>query len=264
MKLTKIIGGLLAPLALALVAGQAQASGHAELMFFKADTGNIATLQRGAALFKGYCSGCHSLKYLRYNRMGEDLGLTEAQVKANFMGPNSKPGDVMLSNMPAASSDWFGAQPPDLSLVTRARGADWVYTYLNSFYVDPTRPLGVNNLVLPGASMPHVLAELQGWQEKVEHHAPEAAAEGHEKAEKAEHAAAAEHGHEAPLKLVAPGKLSEAEYLKLTADITNFLVYAGEPARNKRMATGWNVFFFLVVLFILTYLLKKEYWKDVH
>ena len=162
--------------------------------------------------------------------------------------------------MPAASEQWFGRVPPDLSLETRARGADWVYTYLLSFYLDDSRPMGVNNTVLAGASMPHVLWELQGLQAKVEH---AAAAEGHGETKPEAHAA--EEGHHGnKFELVQKGKLSPEEYKKFVADITNFMVYAAEPARNKRISTGWNVLIFLSLFLPIAYLLKKEYWKDIH
>jgi len=223
----------------------ALAAGGGNHPYFRVDTGNLAGLQRGARDFMSYCSGCHSLKYLRYNRMAKDLEIPEELLKANLMFTSDKPGDVILSSMPKEGIDWFGATPPDLSLTARSRGPAWVADYLQSFYVDPSRPLGVNNTVLPGASMPHVLWELQGLQAKVEH------AEG------------ADHGGK-KFELVQKGKLSEEEYKKFVADITNFLVYAAEPGRNHRIATGWNVFIFLSIFFVIAYLLKKEYWKDVH
>lgn len=265
MKRTNIFAGLCAGLlgVASLLAAPAAlaAGGGAGLLEFRVDTGNMPSLQRGAAAFKGYCSGCHSLKYLRYNRMGKDLGLTEDMVKANFMTDGEKVGDPMFVSMPKESADWFGAAPPDLTLTARSRGPAWVYTYLNSFYLDPTRPLGVNNTVLPGASMPHVLWELQGWQKKAEHHEA-AAGEGHEAKPAAEQGG----GHHAakPFELAQPGSLNEEQYKKFTADLTNFLVYAAEPARNQRIAKGWSVLAFLLVFFVLAWLLNKEYWKDVH
>ncbi len=247
MKLIKAAAALLIGLATGvLTAPAALASGGGDHPYFRVDTGNLAGLQRGARDFMSYCAGCHSLKYLRYNRMAADLGLSEEQLKANLMFTSDKPGDTIATAMPNESADWFGAQPPDLSLTARARGPEWVSDYLQSFYLDPSRPLGVNNTVLPGASMPHVLWELQGFQAKVEH-------------------AAAADGHGAKkFELVQKGKLSEEEYKKFVADLTNFLVYAAEPARNKRISTGWNVLIFLFILFPIVYLLKKEYWKDIH
>ena len=251
MKLTKVLASGLLVLAGMAAGGSAMASGGGSYPYFRVDTGNTAGLQRGAASFMAYCSGCHSLKYLRYNRLATDLGIPEDMLKANLMFTSDKPGDVILSNMPRQSTDWFGATPPDLSLTARSRGAEWVNAYLQGFYVDPSRPLGVNNTVLAGASMPHVLWELQGWQKKVEH---PAAADGHGEA-----------GHAAPqLELVQAGKLSPEEYKKFVGDLTNFLVYAAEPGREHRKAVGRNVLIFLSIFFVLAYLLKKEYWKDVH
>ena len=253
MKPIKTVAALLIGLATGLVTAPAAfASGGGDHPYFRVDTSNLAGLQRGARDFMSYCAGCHSMKYLRYNRIAEDLGISEDLLKANLMFTTEKPGDPIISAMPKESADWLGAQPPDLSLTARSRGPAWISDYLQSFYVDASRPLGVNNTVLPGASMPHVLWELQGLQAKVEHHEPAADA----------HAAA---GHAAKkFELVQPGKLSPDEYKKFVADLTNFMVYAGEPARNKRISTGWNVFIFLAIFFPIAYLLKKEYWKDVH
>jgi len=254
MKLTKVLASGLVALAGFGIGGTAAASGGGGHPYFAVDTGNQAGLQRGARNFMAYCSGCHSLKYLRYNRLAQDLGIPEEMLKTNLMFTSDKVGDTIVSSMPHQAADWFGAQPPDLSLTARSRGADWVADYLQSFYLDPTRPLGVNNTVLPGASMPHVLWELQGQQIKVEHHA--AGAEGHE---------AAAEGHEGKkFELVQPGKLSPEEYKKFVGDLTNFLVYAAEPGREHRKAVGWNALIFLSIFLVLAYMLKKEYWKDIH
>lgn len=254
MKPIKTAALLLLGLASGLLAAPAAlASGGGDHPYFRVDTANLAGLQRGARDFMSYCAGCHSMKYLRYNRLAADLGIPEELLKANLMFATQKPGDVITTAMPKESADWLGAQPPDLSLTARARGPAWVADYLQSFYLDPTRPLGVNNTVLPGASMPHVLWELQGLQAKVEHHAP---AEGQAEA------AAEEHGAK-KFELVQKGKLSPEEYQKFVGDLTNFMVYAAEPGRNHRISTGWNVFIFLSIFFVIAYLLKKEYWKDV-
>lgn len=247
-----------AVLALALVAAPAFAnSGEALPFTFKPDTANKASLQRGAADFMGYCSGCHGLKYLRYNRIGRDLGIPEEMMKANLMPAGAKPGDHVLSAMPDASKDptvpsdsekWFGRAPPDLSLTARSRGASWIYSYLLSFYVDKSRATGVNNLVLPGAAMPHVLGDLQGYQVKVE--AP--AGEGHHESH---------HGPE--LELAVKGSLTPAEYKEKVGDITNFLVYAAEPGRNHRISVGIGALIFVVIFGFCAYLLKVEYWKDI-
>ena len=242
---------------LLMVSSAAFAEGHEPPFAFKPDTGNVASLQRGARDFMNYCSGCHSLKYLRYNRLGRDLGIPDELLKANLMFTSDKLGDHILSSMPAASGDpsapsvsekWFGRAPPDLSLSARERGPDWLYSYLLTFYLDPSRPTGVNNVVLPGASMPHVLGDLQGYQ------ALEKEGTGEES-----------HEHHGPkFRLVHKGSLSSEEYKEFAGDLTNFLVYAGEPGRNHRMAIGGFVLAFIAVLGILSYLLKVEYWKDVH
>ncbi|WP_051362083.1 cytochrome c1 [Solimonas soli] len=239
-----------------VVAGQAFAEGHALPYPFKPDTGNEASVQRGARNFMNYCSGCHSMRNLRYSRVGQDLGISDDLLKANLMFTSEKVGDHILSSMPAdASKSWFGQQPPDLTVEARYRGPDWVYNYLMTFYVDPSRPLGTNNLVLPGASMPHVLWELQGLQVKK--------AEG-------EHGAAdgeGEHGgHEAgaPFELASKGKLTPDEYKKFVADTVNFMVYAAEPGRAHRVSVGYKVILFLLLFTVLAYFLKREYWKDVH
>jgi ubiquinol-cytochrome c reductase cytochrome c1 subunit len=211
---------------------------------------NAASIQRGARDFMAYCSGCHSLKYLRYNRLGADVGISDDLLKANLIFDGSKPGEQVQTAMPAKQSEaWFGRTPPDLTLETKARGADWVYSYLMGFYLDPTRPLGVNNLYLPGVSMPAVLGELQGWQVKVD-----------EKGAKAEG-----EGDHLPLKLAQPGTMDEKQYKEFVGDLTNFMAYAAEPIAKDRESTGWHVVFYLLFLFIpLAYALKKEFWRDVH
>ncbi len=205
-----------------------------------------------------YCSGCHSLKYLRYNRLAKDLDISEEQLKANLMFTSEKTGDHILSSMPKASGDptapsqsevWFGRAPPDLTLTARERGPDWVYSYLMTFYLDPSRPAGVNNLVLPGASMPHVLGDLQGWQAA---HFVETEVDGNKVK------------HFEKFEQVQKGALSPQEYEERVGHLTNFLVYAAEPGRNQRLALGGPVLLFVVLFGVLTYLLKVEYWKDVH
>lgn len=229
----------------------ASASGGEALPYsYTPDASNQASLQRGARDFMAYCSGCHSMKYLRYNRIAQDLGIPVDLLKANLMFTSTAVGDQIHSAMPAeASKTWFGQTPPDLTLETRARGVDWVYSYLRTFYVDPARPLGTNNLVLPNASMPNVLWELQGWQVK-------------EEAQGDAHAEGGHHG--APLKLVEPGKLSPAEYEKFVGDLTNFMAYAAEPGKTARVASGYKAMAYLLVLLVLCFLLKKEFWRDIH
>jgi ubiquinol-cytochrome c reductase cytochrome c1 subunit len=225
---------------------------------FKVDSGNIPSVQRGARDFMSYCSGCHSMKHLRYSRISQDLGIPADLMKKNLMFTSDKIGDHIQSSMPAEeSAKWFGQTPPDLTLETRIRGADWVFNYLNTFYVDESRPLGVNNLVLPGVSMPHVLADLQGLQVKP------AAAKEEASGEHAEHEGHEGHEGGTGLQLVHPGKLSPEQYEKFTTDLVNFMDYAAEPGRAERLSMAPKVLLYLLVLTILCYLLKKEYWKDV-
>lgn len=242
----------LAAFALTLSAGAMAAGGHALPYSYSADVGNLPSVQRGAKTFMNYCSGCHSMQFMRYSRVAQDLEIPEAMLKANLMFTSEKVGDVILSALPKAeAAKWFGTAPPDLTLETRARGEDWVYSYLKSFYVDSTRPLGVNNLVLPGASMPHVLWELQGWNVKAA--APSAAH------------ASDDHGNAAdPFKQVQAGKLDADEYDKFVGDLVNFMAYAAEPGRSHRQALGGKIIVYLLILLVFAYLLKKEYWKDVH
>lgn len=246
------IKSLLIALALTSTAPVLAAGGHALPFKFTVDTGNEASVQRGARNFMNYCSGCHSMKHLRYGRLGQDLNIPEDLLKANLMLTSEKVGDPIHSSMPVAeAAKWFGQPPPDLSVETRYRGADWVYNFLMTFYVDGSKANGVNNLALPGASMPHVLADLQGWQVKAEPPAEEGHAGGH--------------GAKAPLfDLVQPGKLSPDEYKKFVADTVNFMAYAAEPGKADRIATGIWVMLFLFVFTFLAYLTKKEWWKDVH
>lgn len=213
------------------------------------DLSDKASLQRGAKLFMGYCSGCHSLKYLRYSRMAEDLGLSEQDVMANLNFTGAAVGEqIQVAMPPEAASKWFGKAPPDLSLVARVRGPDWIYTYLKSFYLDQTRPVGWNNTLFPNASMPNPLWELQGLQH-AQYGPPDPAT--NEKPVEA-------------LKLVTPGAESPIEFDRSVRDITNFLEYAGEPAALKRQSMGVWVLLFLAFFTFLAFLLKKEFWKDVH
>lgn len=217
------------------------------------DLTDKASLQRGAKLFTNYCLSCHSAKYMRYQRVAEDLGMTEEQVEKNLMfgGPDQKIGDTMKVAMPVAQSEkWLGVAPPDLSVVARARGTDWLYTYLRSFYLDDSRPFGVNNTVFPDVGMPHVLWELEGLKKPV--YETTVGPDGEEK-EVIE-------GFE----YVTEGEMSPAEFDQAMADLTAFMEYMGEPVQLERQRLGVWVLLFLAVLFVLSYLLKKEYWKDIH
>ncbi|MCS6785822.1 MAG: cytochrome c1 [Thiobacillaceae bacterium] len=208
------------------------------------------SLQRGARIFINYCLNCHSASYMRYTRL-TDLGLTEAQIKENLMFAADKPGETMTVAMRAKDAkEWFGAAPPDLTVITRSRGPDWVYTYLRTFYRDDTRPLGWNNLVFDKVGMPHVLHELQG-------HLVPVMQEVKGEDGKMHHVVAR-------LELAKPGRLTPAEYDALVADLVNYMTWMGEPAKAQRMRTGVAVIAFLALFFVVAFYLKKEYWRDVH
>jgi len=226
------------------------AEGEIPLLASGTDIKNIGSLQRGARNFMNYCSGCHSLKYLRYNRMAADLQIPESELAANLMFTSDRPFDGINSAMPGDSEGWFGKPPPDLSLMARARGGDYIYSFLKGFYDDKSRIWGVNNLYLPNAAMPHVLFQLQGSQKPVFKNIPD-------------------NGGSARMVLtgvepMTPGAMKPEEYDQFVRDIANFLDYAAEPIKAKRESMGVFVMLFLLVFFVLAYLLKKEYWKDVH
>lgn len=253
-KLNPMMRALLAAGTLLAGGSALAAGGHGPMPYsFEPDTGNLASVQRGARNFMNYCAGCHSMEHLRYSRLGADLGIPEDLLAANLMFTSGKPGDHILSAMPEAeSAAWFGATPPDLTVETRMRGPNWVYNYLMTFYLDDKRPLGTNNLILPGASMPNVLGALQGWQVMEEAHAEEGAADAHG-------------AHAGPtFKRISEGTLSEKDFEKFVADTVNFMVYAAEPGRADRVSTGMKVMLFLLLFTVLAWLLKREYWKDVH
>jgi ubiquinol-cytochrome c reductase cytochrome c1 subunit len=241
MKTLLLLGLLLPALAPA-------ATGHETLDRAPIDTRDVASIQRGARTFVNYCLNCHSAQYMRYNRL-TDLGLTEGEIQYNLMFAASKIGEPMTVAMrPADAKQWFGVPPPDLSVIARARGADWLYTYLRSYYRDEATVTGWNNLIFPNVGMPHALWELQGQQvlERKEQKGP--------------------HGgtHAVSLVQSTPGSLSPKQYDALVADLVNYLVFMGEPARAKRVQVGYVVLIALGALFVLVYLLKREYWKDVH
>ena len=222
------------------------AGGGAHLDDADIDVSDQASLQRGAKYFVNYCLSCHSAQYQRYNRTARDLGLTEEEVKENLMFTTDKIGDTMTIAMnPVDAAAWFGVAPPDLSVIARARGVDWLYTYLRGFYIDEARPFGVNNIVFPDVGMPHVLWELQGMQKAVF-----TEEDGQKVFQKFEQ--------------VTPGTMSAAEFDNAMRDLTAFLSYVGEPIQTERKRIGIWVLLFIAVFFVLAYLLKKEYWKDVH
>lgn len=237
--------------AVALFAPALALASGAELHLDKAPVSkDPAALQHGAKIFVNYCLNCHGASYLRYNRL-QEIGLSEQLIRDNLLFTADKTGDLMKIAMQRDEAKvWFGAAPPDLSVIARSRasefgsGADWLYTYLRQFYRDPARPTGWNNVVFENVGMPHALWQLQGEQvAKVTEH------------DGAKHV---------ELQLVKPGLLSAEEYDKTVADLVSFLVWMGEPVAEKRRTIGTVVLIFLAGLFVLSYALKKNYWKDVH
>jgi ubiquinol-cytochrome c reductase cytochrome c1 subunit len=235
---------------------------HARLDAVKVDLGDKASLQRGARLFVNYCLSCHSASYMRYNRMGEDLGLSEELVKGNLMYAADKTGELMKTAMPRdEAKKWFGTAPPDLSLVARSRGPNWFYTYMRSFYRDEKSSTGWNNTVFPSVAMPHVLHDLQGLQRAVyrtEKHESVSAKDGKKIMKVSEEQVFDR------FEIEKPGSMSVQQYDDTMRDLTNFMVYVGEPAKLVRYRVGISVLVFLAIFFVVAYLLKKEYWKDVH
>jgi ubiquinol-cytochrome c reductase cytochrome c1 subunit len=227
------------------------AGGEAHIERVEVDISNQAALQRGAKYFVNYCLGCHSAKYVRYNRLAEDLGLNENQLVESLMFTGERPFDTMDNTVPEGDAAiWFGRAPPDLSLAARSRGENWIYGFLQSFYVDPSKPTGVNNLVLAGASMPHVLWQQQGLQRAVYRQTVDEQGHMHEQF--------------VGFETVLPGDLSAAEYDRMIMDLVTFLSYIGEPIQLERRSLGIKVILFLVVFLLFAYFLKKEIWKDVH
>lgn len=211
--------------------------------------GNQASLQRGAKVFVNYCLNCHGASSMRYNRL-KDIGLTDDQIKSNLLFTGEKVGEPMKVAMSQGEAKaWFGAAPPDLSVIARSRTPDWLYTYLRGFYRDDTRPTGWNNVAFPNVGMPHVLWQLQGEQ--------------HLKVEEKVDA----HGNkvESPtLVLAKQGVMSPAEYDAMVADLVNYLAYMADPSKSQRTRLGLVVLLFLGIFFVLALALKKEFWKDVH
>jgi len=222
-----------------------------QLYSAEVDLHDTESLQRGARIFVNYCLSCHSAAYMRYSRMGRDLQLSDEIVEENLMFTTDKIGEVMQVAMrPEDAAAWFGVAPPDLSVIARSRGADWLYTFLLTFYQDENRPTGVNNLVFKDTAMPHVLLGLQGLQRPVY----ETVSDGH----------GGEHEVVREFDIARKGSQDEQEYRRTIRDLVNFLVYLAEPAKLVRYRIGTWVILFLIVFFGVAYLLKREYWKDVH
>jgi len=210
------------------------------------DLSDKESLQRGAKGFVTYCLGCHSIKYMRYKRLAQDFELDEKKMLTQIAPQNASIYDKMFTAMNKHDAEkWFGIQPPDLSLIARSRGKDWLYSYLKGFYIDKSKPLGVSNTVFPDVGMPNVLWQLQGQQEAVVK-----MVEGKQIVE--------------GLVLAKPGTLSEKEFDGFVTDLVNFLVYVGEPMQLERISLGKYVLLYLFMFLGIAYLLKKEYWKDVH
>ena len=232
-----------------LTASQSFAAGGAVLDHAEFDPGNKASLQRGARNFMNYCSGCHSAKYVRYKTIGKYLDLSEEQLIENLMFNAEKTFETINTAMPAGSAErWFGTPPPDMSLMARAKGADYVYSFLRGFYLDPDSPTGVDNRVLAGTSMPHVLWELQGYQK--------ALFSSHTEGDVASHTFES-------FELVTEGTMEAEDFDEFVADTVNFLAYIAEPIRSERRKLGVWVLMYLIFFWILAVMLKKQIWKDV-
>ena len=216
---------------------------------------NLASLQRGARNFMAYCSGCHSLRFMRYSRLAQDLKITDEQRDKFLVRPGDKFTDYIRTTMPEKdATEWFGKAPPDLSLVARSRGPDWVFNFLTTFYADPANhQTGVNNLQLPGTAMPHVLASVQGVQNAVWRNV-----EGHGEGGESFATRAFEKFEPGVV-----GSMSAAQYDEFVRDTVNFLQYVGDPTQLERESLGLWVVLFLLMFTGIAYLLKKEYWKDV-
>lgn len=232
---------------------------------FKYSLNDMASLQRGASTFLNYCYGCHSLQYSRWGRVATDLQIPEELFFENLVFDKSiKPGDLMTGSMSKEkSAQWFGVAPPDLTLVSRVRGDDWIYSYLRAYYEDSSKQYGVNNLVYPGTAMPNVLVALQGNQKLVCKDIPVIANNGGEKRDELGNTITKEKcGY---LKVEeSSGELTKDEFDELIYDLTNFLVYVGEPAKATRERMGWYVIFYFLIFTALSALLYREYHKDYH
>ena len=235
----------------------AQAAGGEEITWDKApnNLSDLASLQNGAKLFVNYCLNCHSAAFMRYNRL-RDIGLTEQQIKDNLLFTTDKVGETMKTSIdPKQAKEWFGGNPPDLTLVARSRsghggsGADYLYTYLRTYYRDPTKATGWNNLAFPNVGMPNVLWELQGEREP-------------------QFAVHAEHGHEVKVfqgwKQVTAGTLTPLQYDQAVGDLVGYLQWMAEPAQNSRVRVGVWVLIFLALLTAITWRLNAAFWKEIH
>jgi len=232
--------------AMLLWAAAAAAGGSAHLQDADVDVFDIHSVRRGAEYYVSYCIGCHSVKHLRYSRFADDYGLSEQELSKSIMMADARVHDTMQTAMRARDGEiWFGVAPPDLSLIARSRGADWLYTYLKGFYLDPSRPTGSNNLVFFDVGMPNVLWELQGLQKPVYRKIAGVDAIDH-------------------LVPATQGRMTEEQFDQAVNDIVNFLVYAAEPGQLQRIRSGKYVLFGLLIFVVLFYKLKKVYWKGIN
>ncbi|MGI9270177.1 MAG: cytochrome c1 [Woeseiaceae bacterium] len=248
-RLAKLTGVVTFAAMLAASPGMA-ASGGAELQKADIDPSGIPSLQRGARNFMNYCSGCHSAQYVRFNTIGKYLELSEDDLVENLMFNADKTFETIRATMPAEDAErWYGTAPPDLSLMARSKGTDYIYTFLKSFYLQEASPTGVDNIAMPATSMPHVLWELQGYQ----------------KAVFSEHTEAGETTlHFDGFEQVTEGSLDADDYDDFVRDTVNFLTFIAEPIRSERRKIGTWVIMYLLVFLIIAYMLKKQIWKDVH
>ncbi len=248
MDKSKVITRLFAVLAL-LAMSQSFAAGGAALDHAEIDPGNKASLQRGARNFMNYCSGCHAAKYVRFKTIGKYLDLSEEQLIENLMFNAEKTFETINTAMPASSAQrWFGTAPPDMSLMARAKGADYIFSFLRGFYLAPDSPTGVDNRVLGGTSMPHVLWELQGYQKALFSSHTEEGVTSH-----------TFEGFE----IAIDGSMEGEDFDDFVRDTVNFLAYIAEPIRSERRKLGVWVLMFLIFFWILSVMLKKQIWKDV-
>jgi len=222
---------------------------------FKPDLSDQQALQRGARTFANYCLSCHSAAFMRYNRMGQDLGIPDSVLLQNFMFGTDRVGDTMTIAMSKDSAvKYFGIAPPDLSVTARSRGAEWLYNFMMTFYLDPSKPSGVNNLVYRDTAMPHILWELQGWQEAVYVTEPGSDGLPVRRIERLELVSS-------PVEK--PAVYQNEKYEQTVSDLVNFMVYLGEPIQLQRYSFGIWVIAYLLFLLVIVYFLKKEYWKDI-
>lgn len=253
------LAALLAVPAALLVSPAAMASeGGVRLDTAPINQTDVISLQRGARTFVNYCLNCHSASLMRWNRL-TDLGLNDSQIKDNLIFTGAKVGDLMdVAFRKKDARKWFGVPPPDLSVIARARGADWLYSYLRGFYRDPARPTGWNNTVFENVGMPNPLWQLQGQRVRVVEQ-PAKGAEGKEGKEAAGGATGA-----VRYEMAVPGSLTPLQFDETVGDLVNFLVYMGEPAATSRKQIGIFVLLYLLAMWPLAYMLKREFWKDVH